>query len=40
MAEYTDPALRERLKAEITAGDKGGRPGQWSARKAQLLASA
>ncbi len=35
---YTDPALRERLKDEITAGDKGGRPGQWSARKAQLLA--
>ena len=35
---YTNPELRERLKAEITAGDKGGRPGQWSARKAQLLA--
>jgi hypothetical protein len=35
---YTDPALRERLKQEITAGDKGGKPGQWSARKAQLLA--
>ena len=35
---YTDPALRDRLKAEVTAGDKGGRPGQWSARKAQLLA--
>lgn len=36
--KYTDPELRERLKAEVTAGDKGGRPGQWSARKAQLLA--
>ncbi len=36
--KYTDPALRERLKDEITAGDRGGRPGQWSARKAQLLA--
>ncbi len=35
---YTDPKLRDRLKAEITAGDKGGKPGQWSARKAQLLA--
>ena len=35
---YTDPALREKLKEEITAGDKGGKPGQWSARKAQLLA--
>jgi len=34
---YTDPALRHRLKDEITAGDKGGRSGQWSARKAQLL---
>jgi len=35
---YTDPPLRGRLKDEITAGDKGGKPGQWSARKAQLLA--
>ncbi|HVG38373.1 MAG TPA: hypothetical protein VM870_03735 [Pyrinomonadaceae bacterium] len=37
-AIYTDPALRERLKKKIQAGDKGGKPGQWSARKAQLLA--
>ena len=36
--KYTEPELRERLKAEVTAGDRGGRPGQWSARKAQLLA--
>ena len=36
---YTDPELRERIKAEVTAGDKGGRPGQWSARKAQLVAA-
>lgn len=36
---YTKPALRERLKDQIKAGDKGGRPGQWSARKAQLLAA-
>ena len=35
---YTNPDLREKLKAEIIAGDKGGRPGQWSARKAQLVA--
>ena len=35
---YTNPELREKLKAEIIAGDKGGRAGQWSARKAQLLA--
>ena len=39
-ARYTDPALRERLKRRITAGTKGGRAGQWSARKAQLLARA
>ena len=26
-----------RLKNEILAGDKGGKPGQWSARKAQML---
>ena len=35
---YTDPELRDRIKAEVMAGDKGGRPGQWSARKAQLVA--
>jgi hypothetical protein len=34
---YTDPKLRERLKKRILAGDKGGDPGEWSARKAQLL---
>ena len=34
---YSDPALRERLKAEIRAGAKGGEPGTWSARKSQLL---
>ncbi|MEU1842716.1 DUF5872 domain-containing protein [Micromonospora sediminicola] len=37
MAKYTRPELRERLKEEIKASDKGGRPGQWSARKSQLL---
>ena len=35
--KYTDPELRLRLKDEVVAGDKGGKPGQWSARKAQLL---
>ncbi len=35
---YTKPEVRERLKNRIMAGDKGGKPGQWSARKAQLLA--
>ena len=37
---YTKPGLRERLKSRIMAGSKGGAPGQWSARKAQLLAQA
>jgi len=36
MTERTDPELWERIKREVTAGDKGGDPGQWSARKAQL----
>ncbi|RBY75491.1 hypothetical protein DQ238_19635 [Geodermatophilus sp. TF02-6] len=35
--DYTDPELRARLKEEIKAGDRGGKPGQWSARKSQLL---
>ena len=39
-SKYTKPALRERIKKRITAGSKGGKPGQWSARKAQMVASA
>src|SRR5579875_3638027 len=35
-AEKSDPELWEKVKEEVTEGDKGGRPGQWSARKAQL----
>ena len=35
--DYTEPELRARLKEEIKAGDRGGKPGQWSARKSQLL---
>ncbi|MEL7239230.1 MAG: hypothetical protein AAGK78_10230, partial [Planctomycetota bacterium] len=35
--QYTKPELRERLKEEIKESDKGGKPGQWSARKSQLL---
>lgn len=35
-AERTDPALWERIKHEVTEGEKGGEPGQWSARKAQI----
>ena len=26
--KYTDPDLREKIKEEIKASDKGGRPGQ------------
>jgi hypothetical protein len=35
---YTKPGLRESIKNRVLAGSKGGRPGQWSARKAQLVA--
>lgn len=35
---YSKPQLRERLKKEVMAGTKGGKAGQWSARKAQILA--
>jgi hypothetical protein len=35
---YTKPTMRKRLFERIKAGDKGGKPGQWSARKAQMLA--
>lgn len=35
---YTNPALRKALFNRIKAGTKGGDPGEWSARKAQLLA--
>ena len=34
---YTKPAMRKRLFNKIKAGSKGGRAGQWSARKAQML---
>ena len=36
---YTKPTMRKRLFEKIKAGSKGGKSGQWSARKAQLLAS-
>jgi|TARA_R100000353_G_scaffold169501_1_gene132644 hypothetical protein len=35
---YTKPAMRKRLFNKIMAGSKGGKPGQWSGRKAQMLA--
>jgi len=35
---YTNPGMRKGLFSKIKAGSKGGDPGEWSARKAQLLA--
>ena len=35
---YTKPGMRKTLFNSIKAGGKGGKPGQWSARKAQMLA--
>jgi len=35
---YTKPSMRKALFNKIKAGSKGGNPGQWSARKSQLLA--
>ena len=37
---YTKPTMRKRLFQRILASSKGGRPGQWSARKAQMMAKA
>jgi hypothetical protein len=37
---YTKPTMRKTLFNRIKAGGKGGNPGQWSARKAQMLATA
>lgn len=35
---YTKPSMRKALFNKIKAGGKGGDPGEWSARKSQLLA--
>lgn len=35
---YTKPTMRKRLFSQIKSGTKGGNSGQWSARKAQMLA--
>ncbi|MDC0511057.1 hypothetical protein OAN77_00290 [bacterium] len=35
---YTKPSMRKRLFEKIKSGTRGGKSGQWSARKAQLLA--
>ena len=37
---YTQPTKRKKIFNQIKAGGKGGAPGQWSARKAQMLAKA
>ena len=36
--KYTKPELRERIKDRVMEGSKGGKPGQWSGRKAQIVA--
>jgi hypothetical protein len=35
---YTKPTMRKKLVAQAKASSKGGKPGQWSARKAQMVA--
>jgi len=35
---YTKPKMRARIVSAVKASNKGGKPGQWSARKAQLVA--
>ena len=35
---YTKPGMRKAIFERIKAGGKGGAPGQWSARKAQMMA--
>nr|UPX44871.1 hypothetical protein FAC9M19_05 [Penicillium camemberti] len=37
--KYSNPKLRDEIKKEVHDSDKGGKPGQWSARKAQMMAS-
>ena len=37
---YTKPTMRKRIFSRIKSGSKGGEAGQWSARKAQMLAKA
>lgn len=39
-AEKSDPKLWDKVKTEVTESDKGGKPGQWSARKAQAATKA
>lgn len=37
-SKYSKPELRERIKDRIMESSQGGKPGQWSARRSQLLA--
>ena len=37
---YTKPTMRKRIFSRIKSESKGGKSGQWSARKAQMLAKA
>ena len=37
---YTKPGMRKNIFNRAKAGSKGGNPGQWSARKAQMVAQA
>ena len=37
---YTKPGMRKNIFNRVKAGSKGGNPGQWSARKAQMTALA
>ncbi len=39
VGNYTKPGMRKQLFEQVKAGGKGGAPGQWSARKAQMLAT-
>ncbi len=34
---YTKPGLRAKIVAAVKAGSQGGKPGQWSARKSQIV---
>jgi hypothetical protein len=38
LVAYTNPSLRNKIKSQVMASSQGGKPGQWSARKAQLVA--
>ena len=39
-AKKKNPGLWKKIVARVKAGSKGGKPGQWSARKAQLAVAA